>query len=179
MKSSITLITALILVAAWAGSARAQFGVYDSTDPFSNFERMETTGNAGVPGSSGLTPGPQGAAFRLPLALPMPKPLRLMPPKPVMVLRDDRKSDPTLTALATARREIVAEMQAEREAGRYRTVSTLLRKLETNRQRRLARLRIIADMVVPKGPVETEFPEAGESKPAPPVLPIPTLPKKN
>lgn len=179
-----TVIAAIVLAVA-AQTASAQIGIKDRSDPFLHYNQNGFGGGGslfgaggGGAGSGGYGAGPlQGRiAIKFPEAVSVTRPLKLRPPKPVLVLEGERAADQQMLARTIELRDVARKLEAARRAGDFTKTMRLLREMESVRQRRLERVRTIAKRIVPE-PDETgdapTVPDAG----SPPILPIPTAPK--
>jgi hypothetical protein len=168
------ILLAALLAGSLASGARAQiesgFGGGDRRDdPFGEYDSRTAldprTGTDVV------------RMLKLPPAMPVKRPLELMPAKPVLTLKGEARSDVDLGRIEERRAEIVREIRAARDREDQRAVTDLVRELEQTRLSRLERLREIATPVAPEPEPDTrdETEPARESEA--PVLPIPTLPE--
>lgn len=167
-----------ILVALFATAASAQF--YEFTrpgnEPFKNYDKSQDAAAAGLTAAT----GPGGPLqLKFPQAMMTAMPLKLMPPKPHLVVPAAKKKDKELGVLDAKRRAVLGQLKEARKRQDHVAVSNAVRSLESLRQQRLARLRKIAERVKPVVEESGGPTVAGpDGKTPKPVLPIPTLPPK-
>ena len=169
MNEPLRLTLPALVLGFLASSASAQLTT-DQSNPFNDFDRSQR--NTAISGSVAAIP------YKLPAAVPVRRPLKLMPRKPTLVLEGDAARDQELEEMGRRRHSVLAEIKRHRRTQNQREVTRLLRELEGLRQARLTRVRQIATRVAvkPATPEEVVVPETGEQ--AKPLLPIPTLPGK-
>ncbi|MCA9319079.1 MAG: hypothetical protein KDB53_00020 [Planctomycetes bacterium] len=170
MKHSrhILVVTALI---GLASSAAAQIQVTDATNPFRDFDRSTS-----LQSSSTLSQPPM---LSLPTAMPVRRPLKLRPAKPILVLEGSAANDGELGRLHTRRHDILRDLKVMRKQQDQAGAVDLVRQLEEVRLARIVRLRAVATPKAPEKP-KMANPEPGLSQPevpTVPVLPIPSGPK--
>lgn len=178
----------LVIVALTAVLASAQISVLDPNDPFANYQGGNRGGlgggnflfgGAGAGAVGGAIGGAPlgGITIKFPEAVSVSRPLKLRPPKPVMVLEGETATDARVKALDADLRTAARRLMTARKARDYTATRKLLREMESIRQRRLSHIRKVAKLVVPDPPAGSDPTSPALDSSAPPLLPLPTAPK--
>jgi hypothetical protein len=142
-------------------TGRGSFGTFGGVDRF--------------PPAPAAAPKP-AIAQKFPELRAVKRPLRLMPPRRVIVLDAGARGDATLRRLHDERRRLIGALRAAREVRDQRAMMAAMSRLESLRQRHLRRMRAVGRIkqAAPGAPMSpVGVPAAGEE----PVIPLPQLPQ--